>query len=317
MSAPDPVKAPRAPLLLVIDPVARATDGESVRIARDVLCAGAPGVKVCLPDGPQETERMLARRGSRRPVVVGDDRALLRTVQLLHRERELEDAALSFVPVGSAADVAVARRLGVPPDAVQAARTVMAGVEHRLDLLIDDSGGVVLDGLRIPAPAPARAAAPDGPLLHSGSRTEGEEADSPWRRACRTLVRTMHVPQQAAGHLLRVEADGELLADLDSSVQEVTVSTGGAIPGMAEVVVRSRSLPESVLSAGTAMADPTSGLVRALARTVTVTGRDFCYRADDAECGPVRSRTWRVAPSALRLTVPAVPGQGPPPGGGR
>ena len=56
-------------LLVVIDPVARRHDGEAVRIAKDVLSAGAT-VKLCLPDGPEEFARALARRGSRRPVVL-------------------------------------------------------------------------------------------------------------------------------------------------------------------------------------------------------------------------------------------------------
>ncbi|MGC3001530.1 diacylglycerol kinase, partial [Streptomyces sp. G35A] len=86
-------------LLVVIDPVARRGDGESVRIAKDVLSAGAV-TKVCLPDGPEEFARALARRGSRRPVVIGDDRALVRAVGLLHRRRELAGCALSLVPVG-------------------------------------------------------------------------------------------------------------------------------------------------------------------------------------------------------------------------
>ena len=88
-------------LLVVIDPVARHTDGESVRIAKDVLSAGA-ATKVCLPEGPEEFARALTRRGSRRPVVVGDDRALVRAVSLLHRRRELAGCALSVVPVGAA-----------------------------------------------------------------------------------------------------------------------------------------------------------------------------------------------------------------------
>lgn len=134
-------------LLVVIDPVARRTDGESVRIAKDVLSAGAQA-KVCLPDGPEEFARALARRGSRRPVVVGDDRALVRAVSLLHRRRELAGCALSMVPVGSA--LSVARSLGVPMGAVAAARAVLEGVERRLDLLVDDSDGVVLGALRIP-----------------------------------------------------------------------------------------------------------------------------------------------------------------------
>ncbi|MFJ1997095.1 hypothetical protein [Streptomyces asiaticus] len=135
---------------MVIDPNARRTDGESVRIAKDVLCAGAQ-TKICLPDGPEEVERALARRGARRPVLVGDDRALLRMVELLHRRRELADAALSVVPVGGSATVALAHSLGVPTDAVAAARTVLDGTARPRDLLVDESGGVVLGGLRIPS----------------------------------------------------------------------------------------------------------------------------------------------------------------------
>ncbi|RRR71849.1 diacylglycerol kinase, partial [Streptomyces sp. RP5T] len=159
-------------LLVVIDPVARQTDGESVRIVKDVLSAGA-ATKVCLPDGPEEFARALARRGSRRPVVVGDDRALMRTVVLLHRQRELAGCALSVVPVGPV--LGVAHALGVPSGAVAAARAVLEGAERRLDMLVDDSDGVVLGALRIPAPA---------------AREEPLEAVRPWLRTCQSLVRT-------------------------------------------------------------------------------------------------------------------------------
>ncbi|MFG2284466.1 hypothetical protein ACGFOU_00045 [Streptomyces sp. NPDC048595] len=137
------------PLLVVIDPVARSTDGESVRIAKDVLCAGA-GAKICLPEGPEEFARILSRRGQRRPVVIGDDRALLRVVGLLHKERELAGVPVSMVPVGAPAAVALSRTLGVPTDTVAAARTVLDGGEQPMDLLTDDSDGIVLGGLRIP-----------------------------------------------------------------------------------------------------------------------------------------------------------------------
>lgn len=137
------------PLLVVIDPVARSTDGESVRIAKDVLCAGA-GAKICLPEGPEEFARALARRGQRRPVVIGDDRALLRAVGLLHKERELGRVVLSMVPVGAPGAVALSGALGVPTDTVAAARTVLDGGERSMDLLTDDSDGIVLGGLRIP-----------------------------------------------------------------------------------------------------------------------------------------------------------------------
>ncbi|MEV0274775.1 hypothetical protein AB0I22_00090 [Streptomyces sp. NPDC050610] len=135
---------------MVIDPVARRVDGESVRIAKDVLCAGAT-TKICLPEGPEEVERALARRGRRRIVVIGDDLALLRVVGLLHRQRDLPGASLAVVPVGPSAAVSLVRALGVPTGAVAAARAVLDGSERRLDLLVDDSGGVVLGGLRIPS----------------------------------------------------------------------------------------------------------------------------------------------------------------------
>jgi hypothetical protein len=140
-------------LLIVIDPAARRTDAESVRIAKDVLSAGA-ATKVCLPEGPEEFARVLARRGSRRPVVVGDDRALMRAVSLLHRQRELAGCALSMVPVGGGLSLAGA--LGVPTGAVAAARAVLDGVVRRMDLLVDDSDGVVLGALRIPPLAGGR-----------------------------------------------------------------------------------------------------------------------------------------------------------------
>ncbi|WP_327594076.1 diacylglycerol kinase family protein [Streptomyces chartreusis] len=271
-------------LLVVIDPIARRTDGESVRIAKDVLSAGAV-TKVCLPEGPDEFARALAKRGSRRPVVVGDDGALTRAVALLHRQRQLAECALSVVPVGGA--LSLAGSLGVPTGAVAAARAVLDGVERRLDLLVDDSDGVVLGGLRIP---PIRnPAAPDGATaVGPGGR--------PWLRTCQSLVRTLvppRGPSPAASpgpSRLRVEVDGTTLVDLDQPVEAVSVTPG--IAGLAEVEVR----PVSV----GAEASP----LRAEGRTVTVSGAHFRYRADTAVSGPVRRRTWTVGEGALRLVLP-------------
>lgn len=165
-------------LLVVIDPVARRTDGESVRIAKDVLSAGA-ATKVCLPEGPEEFARALIRRGARRPVVIGDDGALLRAVSLLHRRRELAACALSFVPVGGA--LSLSRSLGVPIGTVAAARAVLDGAERRLDLLVDDSDGVVLGALRIPSlPSRPSAPVPVGVPGEEAARVRGCAPASPW-----------------------------------------------------------------------------------------------------------------------------------------
>ncbi|MFI7016813.1 diacylglycerol kinase family protein [Streptomyces sp. NPDC050164] len=275
-------------LLVVIDPVARRSDGESVRIAKDVLGAGA-AVKLCLPEGPEEFARALARRGSRRPVVVGDDRALIRAVSLLHRHRELAGCALSVVPVGDV--LSLARSLGVPTGTVAAARAVLDGVERRMDLLVDDSDGVVLGALRIP-PVQAGPQAPDPEA----------EPGRPWLRTCQSLVRTL-VPASRPSRLasapepgpsrLRVEVDGETLVDLNQPVEAVSVSPSAS--GVASVEVR----PVSV----GAEASP----LLAEGRTVTVSGAHFRYRADTVVSGPVRTRTWVVREGAWGLTVPAAP----------
>ncbi|MFE7775324.1 diacylglycerol kinase [Streptomyces sp. NPDC057445] len=263
-------------LLVVIDPVARRIDGESVRIVKDVLCAGA-AAKICLPDGPEEFSRALARRGSRRPVVVGDDRALLRAVAALHRGRELADGALSLVPVGSGTAVELARSLGVPTDAVAAARAVLDGAARSLDLLVDDSDGVVLGHVRIPATAGPPSLPQTASVWHT----------------CRSLVRTLVRPAPtvtgARTHRLRVEADGVRLSDLDDPVEDVRVRAGD---GTAEVTIHRRAGEETL---------------HTLAETVTVSGPDFRYRADAHITGPVRHRTWTLRQKAWSLTLPSVP----------
>ncbi|MEU5595617.1 diacylglycerol kinase [Streptomyces sp. NPDC020298] len=278
-------------LLVIIDPLARQADGEAVRIAKDVLSAGA-ATKVCLPDDPEEFARALTRRGSRRPVVVGDDRALVRAVTLLHRQRELAGCLLSMVPVGGS--LALAETLGVPTGAVAAARTVLDGVERRMDLLVDESDGVVLGALRIP-PVPVREAETVGPTASVASAS-----GRPWLRTrYRSLVRTLAArPTRLAATVpspgpsrLRVEVDGETVIGLEQPVEAVSVTAGMA--GVADVEVR----PVSV----GAEASP----LLASGRTVTVTGADFRYRADAGVAGPVRRRTWRVVEGAWGLTVPS------------
>ncbi|MFC9236195.1 hypothetical protein ACFTZK_06985 [Streptomyces decoyicus] len=315
------------PLLVVIDPVARSTDGESVRIAKDVLCAGA-GAKICLPDGPEEFARILARRGHRRPVVIGDDRALLRVVGLLHKERELAGVPLSMVPVGAPAAVAMSRALGIPTDTVAAARAVLDGGERPMDLLTDDSDGIVLGGLRIPCGSeaarqghrievvPAASVAPTDPMDALEGRdglAGGLDGHRPWwkpaARTARTALALLAAPAAGLGgrrarvpqQRLRIEADGVLLADLDRPVRGVSVVPGG----------RHRADgPWSGAGDGGQLAEvvvhwPGGGRpVRTRARAVTVSGADFHYRADAVVGGPVRTRTWTLQPEAWRLQLP-------------
>lgn len=283
--------APVGALLVLVDPVARRLDGESVRIAKDVLSAGA-AAKICLPDSQEEFARALARRGHRQPVIVGDDRALVRAVGLLHRERGLAGGAVSMIPVGQAASLGLARSLGVPLSAVTAARAVLDGSVRMCDLLVDDSDGVVLGALRIP---PLRAGSGSG--AGSGAERRPGSGPSVWS-AYRSLVRSLVRPVGGGGPVprrLRVEADGVVLVDVDRPVEEVLVSTRDD-GGLAEVAVRT--------AGGVLPGAGASTVVTARAKTVTVSGTDFRYRADAAVAGPVRRRTWTLHPAAWALTRP-------------
>ncbi|WP_399088814.1 hypothetical protein ACGH2B_14680 [Streptomyces sp. BBFR2] len=295
---------------MVIDPAARTADGESVRIAKDVLCAGA-GAKICLPDGPEEFARALSRRGRRRPVVIGDDRALLFAVGLLHKERELDGVAVSMVPVGAAETVALSRTLGVPTGTVAAARTVLDGDARALDLLTDDSDGIVLGGLRIPygdGAAPGTYPPPGAPSPAPGDGGR----QSWWRPAARTARAALSALAAQAtgrerpgvpGQRLRIEADGVLLADLDRPVQRVSV-VPGALPGVGGEASAATSGGGDGLAEVVVDRPGSDHPLRARARAVTVSGPDFRYRADAVVGGPVRTRTWTVQPGAWRLTLP-------------
>lgn len=273
---PPPDSERERPLLVVVDPAARAADGESVRIARDVLRAGAASLKIVLPESAAEAEHALIHRGRRRPVLLGDDAALLRAVHTLYRDRSLHDAPMAVVPIGPRSSLL--RALGVPGQVPAAARAALDGIARELDLLVDDSGGIVLGTLSIPCGTPTARTA---------------HWWTPVERTARSLVRTLTAPVPVNGHQpsraqrLRVEADGVVLADMTRPVHEVSVRTAPA--GLAEVSVRH---------------SPDAGQVRARAHSVTVSGRDFRYRADCAIAGPVRTRTWTVEPAAWQLTVP-------------
>ncbi|CAM5523180.1 diacylglycerol kinase [Streptomyces avidinii] len=309
--------APVGALLVLVDPVARRLDGESVRIAKDVLSAGATA-KICLPDSQEEFARALARRGHRRPVIVGDDRALVRAVGLLHRERALGEGALALIPVGPPGSLGLARALGVPLSAVSAARAVLDGTVGMRDLLVDDSDGVVLGGIGIP---PVRAV----------PRPAGPSVWSAYRSLVRTLVRPPGSAARASGadgaagegHRLRVEADGVVLADVDGLVEDVSVMARDG-DGLADVQVRLagtgalgggpgggvRGGPRG--GAGDGLGGGPGGgpgadddrVVRVRATTVTVSGADFRYRSDATVTGPVRRRTWTMHPAAWGLTLP-------------
>ncbi|MDI2130792.1 diacylglycerol kinase family protein [Yinghuangia seranimata] len=332
-------------LLVITDPAARSADGESVRVALDVLRAAAPA-KIVVPTDSADLERALARRGRRRVVVVAGDGGLHTVVRLLDRAGELAGTPLGVVPVDTralpaAADDAhaMAHALGLPSEPAKAARVALGEHERPHDLLCDDLGGVALRSVRIGnGVRAARPAAAAGLVGRRGWR-------SIWDRAAHTVTAAVG----PAGHRLRVEADGRVIADVDQPVLSVhvgcddrdicpAVSVNGS--GSPSVIMQERSANIAEPAVGTATVlvtaypsagrfglpaqtrgtaarpapgddgDPDAGPPPAAhlevrAREITVCGPDFTYEADNQATGPVRLRTWTLRPGAWRLYVPA------------
>ncbi|WP_436771823.1 diacylglycerol kinase family protein [Yinghuangia sp. YIM S09857] len=329
-------------LLVITDPAARSADGESVRVALDVLRAAAPA-KIVVPGDSAELERALARRGRRRVVVVAGDGGVHSVVRVLDRCGELAETPLGVVPVDThpGSDHGLARALGLPAEPAKAARVALGDHDRALDLLLDDLGGVALRSVRIG----------NGVRAIRNASAAGLAVRKPWRSIWDRAAHTVSSAVGPAGHRLRVEADGRVVADVDRPLFSVHVGcddcdTGpgrvAAAPELPSVAVQERSVnidgtgrpsatrTEPATGTANVMITPfaaggrfglpaqTRGTARPAddtapargpmlelrAREITVCGPDFTYEADAMATGPVRLRTWTVRPAAWRLYVP-------------
>ncbi|MYS79564.1 diacylglycerol kinase family protein [Embleya scabrispora] len=325
-------------LLVITDPAARSADGESVRVALDVLRACAPS-KIVIPTDTADLQRALARRGRRRVVVIGGDAGVHAVARLLDRAGELGDTPLGIVPVDTGSGHGLAEALGLPAEPAKAARVALGENERSFDLMSDDLGGLALRSVRIGHGVRSTRSAPVRPTSGRGWRDLVDHA-------VRTVSNTVGAAVGPAGHRLRIEADGCVVADTDRPVLSVHLGCDGLVtPGskMTEVTsngsegthgVNGMNGPNSLNGtnrsnrasnangangAGTASvmitghpgatrfgaAQARDALVQLRAHEITVCGRDFTYAADGMATGPVRLRTWTVRPTGWRLFVPA------------
>ncbi|MFD0571190.1 hypothetical protein ACFQ0T_20805 [Kitasatospora gansuensis] len=148
-----------------------------------------------------------------------------------------------------------------------AARAVLHGAARKLDLLVDDGGGVVFGGVSIHA--------------HGASRPTG----------LRSLWAKLAAAEQGTSlgsddPRLRVEADGRLLVDLDEPVHRLQAALSAG-SGEMELLLQLARGPRTVR-----------------ATRLAVTGRDFGYQADGCRVGPVRARVWTLHPGVWQLLLP-------------
>ena len=110
------------PLLVITNSDAGTSDEERLAAALAVLREHA-SVEVAATSNPGELDGVLHRAGSRRIVVAGGDGSLHAVIAALYRRRELKDAVLGLLPLGTGNDFA--RGIEIPLDIEEAAALVL------------------------------------------------------------------------------------------------------------------------------------------------------------------------------------------------
>ncbi|HEU4514156.1 MAG TPA: YegS/Rv2252/BmrU family lipid kinase [Nocardioidaceae bacterium] len=291
------------PLLLITNADAGTSDTESVNEALEVLRAQAD-VEVCATSNPGELDGVLHRRGSRRVVVAGGDGSLHAVVAALHRRQELGDVVLGLIPLGTGNDFA--RGADIPLEPEKAAHLVLEGEVRPVDLIVDEVGNVVVNN------------------VHIGLGAQASRKAHKWKKRLGRVGYPIGAFLAAVNPpfvRLRIEVDGEEVADFAHPILMVAIGNGPNIGGGAEVT------PEATPEDGK-MDVMISFAIGPLARfgyalhfrrgehheredvrylrgsTVSVSGQDFYCSADGEVYGPERQRTWRVEPGALRMSLP-------------
>ena len=296
------------PLLLVTNSEAGTADAERLETALTVLRA-ATDVEVASTSTPGELDGVLHRSASRRIVVAGGDGSMHAVVAALHRRGELTDARLALIPLGTGNDYA--RGQDIPLDPAEAARLVLDGELRPVDVLVDCRGEVVVNS------------------VHVGAGASASRRAERWKKRLGTvgIGRLGYVVGAAITAVdppvlrLRVEVDGEVVADLDRPVLQVAVGIGSHVGGGTELT------PEATPEDGRAdvlvsfAVGPVArvGYALGLARgahhersdvlyghgtRVQITGEEFWCSADGEIDGPERNRTWTLQRGAFAMTLP-------------
>lgn len=291
-------------LLVVTNTAAGDADDDNVSIALEVLRSRAD-VQVAECGSPDDLDAILGSRDGRRLVVAGGDGSLQVTVATLRSRGELSrDDALALLPMGTGNDLA--RALGVPLEPAPAAECVLGGTSRHLDLLVDDSGGVVVN------------------VVHVGVGAEAAEAASGMKDAFGRVAYPVGgavAGARARGWVLRVEVDGVVVHEEEPALM-VGVCNGRSIGGGAElapdarpddglldVVVVTSTGPLARFGFGVAMRSgdhvEREDVLAVRGRLVTVSGDAFPLNADGEVRAPVTRRTWSVEPAAWALIAPS------------
>ena len=294
-------------VLVITNSDAGSADHETLDAALGVLRSSAT-VEVAATSSPDELDAVLDRLTVRRVVVAGGDGSLHAVVAALHRRGELADSVVGLIPLGTGNDFA--RGTGVPLDPAEAARVVLTATPRPVDLIIDETGGVVVNS------------------VHAGLGAQASRKAETWKgRLARVGLGRLGYPVGAVLSVfqppyvrLRVEIDGELVVDR-GRVLQVALGNGSHVGGGTELNPEADPTDGSIDVIVARAIGPWSRLTYAAhlrrgehperddvlhrrAREVLISGEEFWCSADGEIEGPVRRRSWRLLPAAYRMTLP-------------
>jgi YegS/Rv2252/BmrU family lipid kinase len=290
-------------MLVITNPKPGSFDSGAVDAVVDGLSAGGD-VQVAPSSDLAELRSSLAERAGRDVVVVGGDGSMHAVVNALHELGDLDGARVALIPLGTGNDFA--RSLGLPPDPDDAVAVVHAGRTITVDVIVDDSGAVVVNA------------------AHLGVGAEAATAASRWKSRLGRLgyvVGAVVAGVRTGGVRVRVVADGAVIAGGRRRILQVAVANGTYVGGGAPLAPLARPDDGRLdVVVSFALAPPQRMLYAILVRVgrhpdydrvqtvqateVTVSGEPFEVNVDGELTGPVPTRTWTVHPAAFHMLVP-------------
>lgn len=300
-------------LLVITNADAGTSDEETLATALDILRSGA-SVEVAKTSNPGELDGVLHRAGGRTVVVAGGDGSIHAVVTALHKRHELAGSTLALLPMGTGNDFA--RGNDIPLEIEDAARLVLSGEPRKVDLIIDETGTVVVNNVHVGVGAQASR---KGATWKSrlGAVGVGKVNLGKFGYPIGALLSAFHPPSWR----MRVEVDGTVVNDVDRPVLMVAIGNGGNVGGGTELNPEADTedgrLDVMVSRAVTPMAklgyvaklrkgnqDDRDDVLMLRGKTVKVSGDEFWLSADGEISGPERSRSWRLEPAAYSMILP-------------
>jgi YegS/Rv2252/BmrU family lipid kinase len=300
-------------LLVITNAEAGTSDEERLAAALAVLREDA-SVEVAKTSNPGELDGVLHRAGGRTVVVARGDGSMHAVVTALHKRHELEGSTLALLPMGTGNDFA--RGNDIPLDIEDAARLVLTGEARPVDLLVDETGNIVVNNVHVGVGAQASRKGHKW-KTRLGAIGVGKANLGKLGYPIGALLSAFHPPSWR----LRVEVDGEVVNDVNRPVLMVAIGNGANVGGGTELnpdadtedgrldVMISRAVePMAKLGYVARLSrgehDQRDDVLTMRGRTVKVSGDEFWLSADGEISGPERSRSWRLEPAAYSMILP-------------